>query len=245
MNGQITVPAREPEAITSPHECRVYLRSPCQIPAKCNLPSAGGNKEIVWPGTIQDISQGGVALILKRRFERGTGLLIELPGASPDSVTNVLARVVRVKSHKDGLWLLGCAFVSHLSEEELESTLTASPLSPIAAELPLDDHRGDNCDINGTQKRHESLVKGVHVHVVLPGGGVIRWVFQTLDLSAVSFLEKGSVLEMRAGDVPPGIPVGRVRVNYWGQRSGTWTLEGTLLDSLPQAAANLFNAQRG
>src|SRR5258708_4782228 len=80
----------------SPHELRVYERFPCDVPASCQPPSDwkhGGHK---WKARLRDISAGGLCLILGRRFERGAGLAIEVPGADADSPSTLLARVVNV-----------------------------------------------------------------------------------------------------------------------------------------------------
>src|SRR5690242_12168671 len=58
-------------------DCRVYERRPCHLPTSCQPAAA---QETRWAATIVDLSQGGVRLSLRRRFERGACLAIELPG---------------------------------------------------------------------------------------------------------------------------------------------------------------------
>ena len=109
-------------------EFRVSERISCDVPASCQPPSdwkRGGQK---WLARVRDVSSGGLCLVLSRRFERGAGLAIELPGADPDSPSTLLARVMNVRAEGGGAWALGCAFVSPLSDEELQAlTQTAAP----------------------------------------------------------------------------------------------------------------------
>jgi hypothetical protein len=69
---------------------------------------------------IKDVSRGGVGLVSSRRFETGTLLVLDLAENASYPV-NVLARVVRIVSEPGGGWLAGCAFLSELSEEELDA----------------------------------------------------------------------------------------------------------------------------
>ena len=71
-------------------EFRVSERFVCDVPASCQPPSdwkRGGQK---WLARVRDVSNGGLCLVLGRRFERGAGLAIELPGADPDSPSTLL-----------------------------------------------------------------------------------------------------------------------------------------------------------
>src|SRR5947207_14623946 len=95
-------------------ECRVSERLACELPSSCQPASGITSKESRWAATIRDISLGGAKLNLRRRFEPGTGLAIELPGTGNGEAYTVLARVVHVRAQSDGTWLLGCRFISQL-----------------------------------------------------------------------------------------------------------------------------------
>jgi hypothetical protein len=71
------------------------------------------------PVTIKDISLQGVGLVSNRRFEQGTVLILEL-GTAPAPLVTALARVVRLVRQADGSWLLGCALVNELAQEDFE-----------------------------------------------------------------------------------------------------------------------------
>jgi hypothetical protein len=73
---------------------------------------------ISWGAIIQDISRGGLALLLCYPFKPGTLLAVDLRiGAAPSRT--LLVRVVHVADQADSTWLLGCEFVAPLSEQEL------------------------------------------------------------------------------------------------------------------------------
>jgi hypothetical protein len=76
--------------------------------------------EFGWLGRVRDVSRGGIALILSRRFEPGTILTIEL---SIKAKGRQLVRVVHATLETKGRWIIGCAFASILSEEELQTFL--------------------------------------------------------------------------------------------------------------------------
>src|SRR5688572_26354331 len=90
----------------SPIECRVSTRHACDVTTSCQPTSAWGRKDSRWPAAISDISAGGVRLIIRRRFEPGVGLAIELPGNDSNEPSIVLAKVIHVRALPDGSWAL-------------------------------------------------------------------------------------------------------------------------------------------
>jgi hypothetical protein len=76
-----------------------------------------------WPVTIRDIGIGGCQLLLSRRFEPGTLLVVDLHDGQGQPGRMVLARVVRVTSLARGRWILGCAFTVPLTPDDLDSLL--------------------------------------------------------------------------------------------------------------------------
>jgi PilZ domain len=108
-----------------PRNCRVYERKECELPSTCRPASVTDAAEVRWSATIRDISQGGVRLMVGRRFEKGTGLAVELAGDFERDSTIVFAKVVHLRRHESGAWLLGCKFLSALSEDEVQRLLTS------------------------------------------------------------------------------------------------------------------------
>src|SRR5262245_36793766 len=117
MSGKLA--STEPSPSGVQEEQRAAARFLCALPTTCQPPSGWGSKD-PWPATIRDISTGGVSLALERRFERGSGLAIELP-SEDGTMSTVLARVTNVRPHPDGGWILGCSFISELSDEEVQT----------------------------------------------------------------------------------------------------------------------------
>jgi hypothetical protein len=75
-------------------------------------------------------------LIVRRRFERGAGLGIELRGQHGEEPYTVLAKVVHVQQRSDGSWALGCKFISELSEDELQRLMPPQPPKAVPAATP-------------------------------------------------------------------------------------------------------------
>ncbi len=113
-------------------ECRVAERHLTALQTLCQPVAARHDNDLTWEGTIRDISLGGLALALRRRFEPGAGLSIELPGVDANEPETLLARVLHVRHGADGEWIHGCRFISSLSEEEVERFLRLTVLPPTA-----------------------------------------------------------------------------------------------------------------
>jgi hypothetical protein len=103
--------------------CRIGERYPLDLESACQPGASRNDRDLVWAATIRDISAGGVGIVLPRRFEPGTGLAIELPGQDGGAGETLLARVAHVQRLPEGGWLLGCSFLSELSDQELENVL--------------------------------------------------------------------------------------------------------------------------
>jgi hypothetical protein len=106
-------------------ERRRSLRCSCRLNTSCQpvpLPTAS-QPEISWHGTVDDISVGGLKMTLRRRFEVGTPLIIELPGAIKDFTTTLAGQVAHVSPRPGGGWIIGCEFDKQLKPEDLKSLL--------------------------------------------------------------------------------------------------------------------------
>ena len=99
-------------------EKRVWIRFPCNVEGSCQPILAGPGHQ--WSAKVQDISQGGVNLLVNRRFEPRTVLQVSLE-ENDNRLNGFLARVVYSRAESDGLWSLGCVFPSTLAEEEVFS----------------------------------------------------------------------------------------------------------------------------
>ncbi|HZY83896.1 MAG TPA: PilZ domain-containing protein [Gemmataceae bacterium] len=119
MPVQTTVRAVGRTAPRPPHaERRASARHFCRLEGSCRaLPEGRGES---WAATVRDISADGVGLLLRRRFEPGVLLAVEL--AVGREARSLLARVVHATAHAGG-WLVGCRFLSPLDEDELRAIL--------------------------------------------------------------------------------------------------------------------------
>lgn len=200
-------------------ECRVFERHSCELPAICQPPTVWGDKDLHWAATIRDLSVSGIRLVLRRRFEPGAGLAIELPATDSCPASTVLARVVHARSQGDGSWALGCKFVSPLSDEELATLLRAAePTAPAAPEEPALPVAG-------------SVVANVLLRGTLPDGRVVKRLIRQLQLSSAWPAPAAKVFDLRVGtsDAPPV----RLRVDGCQRRGDVWVLRCAFVGPIP------------
>jgi hypothetical protein len=152
-------------------ECRVYPRTDCDLRSICQPASGPGSDESRWAASVRNISQGGVLLQIRRRYEKGTGLAIVLPVRGGQDVATFFARVVRVTTVGVGLWSLGCQFVSPMSEDELKQVL-----------MPP----GRN------------TIHGVQLHIATASGKTVRCRFKQLRIAQPWPVSAGQTLLIRS-----------------------------------------------
>ncbi len=104
-------------------ERRACVRYLCQLDGTCQ-PAGHPTTGETWIGKLRDISATGVKLLINRRFEIGTLLLLELPRPGWDAIRMLLCRVVRVSKEPQGRdWDVGCILDRELSDDEVQSFL--------------------------------------------------------------------------------------------------------------------------
>jgi hypothetical protein len=101
------------------NERRTAARYACNLESTCQ-PLTGAAAQS-WPARVVDISAGGIAFVLERRFERGALLSMRLESPDGDLARNLLLRVAYAKADVDGSWRHGCAFASELGDDELRA----------------------------------------------------------------------------------------------------------------------------
>ena len=102
-------------------ERRRTTRYPCWLSSYC------------WPlgsswiercqSMTEDISTGGLKLVLRQPFEEGTVLIMELQGPGAEKGRRMLARVVHVCEPAAGVWELGCVFDQEVTESDVQDLL--------------------------------------------------------------------------------------------------------------------------
>jgi len=104
----------------SPTERRAATRFFCQLETACR--SLQSTSQLSYPATIHNLSTGGMALKLARRFEAGTLLLVHLENPDKSLFFLKLVQVRHQRANTVG-WYHGCTFPMQFSPEQLESLL--------------------------------------------------------------------------------------------------------------------------
>ena len=191
-------------------ECRVSERFPSEKSTQLQPVAARADSDPVWPARVRDISKKGIGLLLPRRFERGTGLAIELPDGNDGNMRTVFAKVINVRPHS-GQWILGCAFVSELTDESLGLVLT-----PPLPETPA-----------------ETMVPEVRLWTRF-GGVTLSRMVRHLYVKGAWPMPAGTIVQARVGSgTNLGTPVA-MRVNVCEWEADGWSLHCSLIGHPPE-----------
>jgi hypothetical protein len=106
-------PKATPSSPSSGIEQRAFVRHFCDISAAADA----------WPARVENISHGGVKIVVGRRFEVGAIIKLEFRVPGEDEFYLLLVKVIRVAEEPAGGWSLGCAFVREITEEEIQKLL--------------------------------------------------------------------------------------------------------------------------
>jgi hypothetical protein len=107
-----------PAVVPAGRERRAWVRYPSRSAGSLQLLES--ETELGWWALIQDVSQGGMALVLPRRVAPGTVLLIDEPPVRAEMQGRALPmRVVHAAPHPGGRWIIGCQFSEPISEQAL------------------------------------------------------------------------------------------------------------------------------
>jgi len=98
-------------------ERRAYERIPADVEVLCR--PLGASRTESWHGHLQNISTGGVDLLVERRFEAGTMLAIDPAASAQGRARRLMARVMHVGAQSSGEWRLGVELLRELTPEEL------------------------------------------------------------------------------------------------------------------------------
>jgi hypothetical protein len=114
----------EPEPALTEAERRAAPRFPCNLVTTGHVLGPRGN--ISWVARVANISTQGVGLVFRSRVKPGTVLVITLQGANHKLSRPLPVRVMHVRQESPDTWLLGCAFVRRVNEEDLHALLAQS-----------------------------------------------------------------------------------------------------------------------
>jgi len=99
---------------------RAPSRRPQGIEAFCR--SVAAVKDDPWPARVRDLSSGSIGLVLTRRFEPGTLLVIELEKKTANLSHTLVGRVVHATAQTNG-WMIGCTLANKIAEDDLQALL--------------------------------------------------------------------------------------------------------------------------
>jgi len=102
-------------------ERRAWIRYPTHLETFCR--QAIGGPEMCWSGVIQNISRGGMRLLMHRRFEPGSLLKMDVPLPVEQPTPYLMSRVIYATLQPNGSWALGCAFTEELDEDYMGAIL--------------------------------------------------------------------------------------------------------------------------
>jgi hypothetical protein len=226
MTNHVIPPAAGASSGDPASECRIYERYACEVVTSCQPPSAWVRKDARWSATIRDISCGGIRLQVRRRFEPGSGLAIELPGSGDQPPYIVLARVVHATAQADGSWFLGCAFVSALSDEEVLALVPPpKPAEKPAAPARVEEQKeSPSAPAPLSPSPGRNLLAGVRLHIAVSAGRTLLCDIKRFYTPATWPLTLGQVVTLRGGTLAGGIPEVRLRVLSCAQQGQRWVI---------------------
>jgi len=104
-------------------ERRAWARIPTSQEVSCQpvAASTAVQAETSWLGNLRNTSLHGLSLVLDRRFEPGSLLLIELADKAKSGARYWSVRVVNVTAEVKRRWIMGCQFIRPLSEHEIQA----------------------------------------------------------------------------------------------------------------------------
>jgi hypothetical protein len=212
-----------PASMSLSAEFRVYERHSCGIETACQPIAARGASDLTWPAEIHDVSVAGLGLVLRRRFERGAGLAIEIPETPDVPADTLLSKVVHVTALPDGRWLLGCAFVSHLGEDEVRRLIDMGQGQPAGPDASGRDNESTELDVEIGSK----LIQDVTWTGSVDGRAVHRLV-RRVHLTGAWPLAGGTILKVWFGKHAQ--VKARLRVDNCRRQDGRWLIDYTFLD---------------
>src|SRR5438105_4081508 len=86
-----------------------------------------------WLADVRDISATGIGLRVRRRFDPGSMLFVELINRQDESTHLLPVTVIHATETENSQWLLGCTFARTLTDTELAELVIDQPRGRIFA----------------------------------------------------------------------------------------------------------------
>jgi hypothetical protein len=190
-------------------------------------------------------------LVVPRRFEPGAGLAVELPASDGQASYTVLAKVIRACSLAGGSWMLGCKFISELSDDEVQRLLPAVETADSSSESQTPDvsdpiapsRLADAAPAFPEDATARQVLRDVHFQLETRPGVRLNCLIKHLEVPENWPLTPGKHLTMwgRAGNGP--LALFKVVVVRCGEQGQHWTVQCRILELITadqmQALAHL------
>jgi hypothetical protein len=98
---------------------RAGSRCSCTLSAICEPIPAGVAGHFT--GTVQNISENGIGLLLDREVTAGSSLWVVMRGADDILLGKMMIRIVHATRQTDGHWLHGCLFTKEATDQEMQT----------------------------------------------------------------------------------------------------------------------------
>ena len=72
---------------------------------------------------IRNVSADGISLLVASPIDPGTDLAIDMKTVDPSILLTLVARVVHATKQEEDSWIIGCRFLTRLSDEDLRVLL--------------------------------------------------------------------------------------------------------------------------
>jgi serine/threonine protein kinase len=115
------LPAPADFAAPSGIERRASVRYESNVAGRCA--AVGGRDDRGWTAQVKDVSVTGMGLLVNRRFEPNSVLLVEVEAEDENPAQTFMVRVVRAQEIGGGQWLLGGMFGRQIDEDDVKGLL--------------------------------------------------------------------------------------------------------------------------
>ena len=109
-------------ALDEGNEHRSDPRYPCSLHVGCDPLAFKGQKP--WAAEVQNVSAGGIALVIGRSVAPGTVLMV-VPRRQIELPVSLLVRVMHTQPYGPEQWLVGCELACRMGEVDWRGLLDA------------------------------------------------------------------------------------------------------------------------
>jgi len=198
-------------------------RHTCGLRASCHPLAAWTDRDFIWPATLTDLSTRGVGIVLGRRFEPGAGLAIELPALADRCAETLLVKVMQVNPLPGGHWMLGCAFVSELSEDTVLAMVRQAKVQQAGGDGEGVGRAPGCAGPSGGRGAMETVVANVRFCAQLCDGQAVWFTGKRVYPKIAWPLATGASLIFRMGGTVEPASL-RVVIEHCGQEEARWVV---------------------